>query len=736
MKKKLTWEGVRHTLRACGDRIAAFRNKYPVAALGVWALLLTLTVECLSRRSLFSGLYYAVLHPYLFLYNALIVFALLSPALLGKRRIFWGTLLSSVWLILGVANFIMLGMRTTPISAIDLSLLISCFPILNVYLSLWQIILIAVALLLLVVLLVLLFLKTPKQKMSYKKSVGTVLASALSLVLFTAFSLHIGAVSTKFPNLPDAYDAYGFPYCFSLSLIDRGVSRPSDYSDDRIEDILSSIETEEKEEHNTPEKDDDTLPESEPLRPSIIFVQLESFFDVNRIPTLSYSENPLPVFSALKESTISGLLSVPSIGAGTANTEFEVLTGMNLDDFGAGEYPYKTILRQSCTESIAYNLKELGYTSHAMHNNGATFYDRHLVYPSLGFDTFVPLEHMQNVEYNPLGWAKDMVLADEILTCLEATDTPDLVFAVSVQPHGKYPEEEASGEVDDAYDLGDFFDDLFPNHKGEEEEEDENPGGHTTGNATTVLTPENLAKQHISVSGIDDPALRTQYTYFVNQIYETDAFLGALLAAFDAYDEPVMLVLYGDHLPALEIPGDALADGSSFYQTDYAIWTNYEQNEPQQKDLEAFQLAAYALELADIHEGLITSLHQTMAEKEDYLAVLELLEYDMLYGEHTVWDGVNPYLPTNMQFGVREISVTNVYRQQEESRDFYVTGENFTPFSRVLVNGKRVRTEFLSDTMLLATDRSLSAGDRIVVAQLSSDGTKLSESAEYVLSEK
>ena len=74
-------------------------------------------------------------------------------------------------------------------------------------------------------------------------------------------------------------------------------------------------------------------------KPNVIFVQLESFFDVNYLNGVSFSEEPVPVFSALKEECIHGYLTVPALGAGTANSEFEFITGMNLDYFGTGEYP-------------------------------------------------------------------------------------------------------------------------------------------------------------------------------------------------------------------------------------------------------------------------------------------------------------------------------------------------------------------------------------------------------------
>ena len=83
---------------------------------------------------------------------------------------------------------------------------------------------------------------------------------------------------------------------------------------------------------------------------------------------------------------------------------------MSLEYFGVGEYPYKTILQNSTSESMCYNLDLLGYTSHAIHNNTAVFYDRNKVFANLGFDTFTSIEYMTNVEFTPSGWAKDNVL--------------------------------------------------------------------------------------------------------------------------------------------------------------------------------------------------------------------------------------------------------------------------------------------------------------------------------------
>ena len=119
-------------------------------------------------------------------------------------------------------------------------------------------------------------------------------------------------------------------------------------------------------------------------RPNILFLQLESFFDPTLVNYLDISEDPIPNFRKLMKEYSSGYYKVPSVGAGTANTEFEAITGMSLHYFGPGEYPYKSILKETTCESVPYVLKNLGYSTHAVHNNEANFYGRRSVFPQSG----------------------------------------------------------------------------------------------------------------------------------------------------------------------------------------------------------------------------------------------------------------------------------------------------------------------------------------------------------------
>ena len=121
---------------------------------------------------------------------------------------------------------------------------------------------------------------------------------------------------------------------------------------------------------------------------------------ITEYEALQTSMDPLPNLREMFEEYSSGYFKVPSVGAGTANTEFEVLTGMNLRYFGPGEYPYKTVLKNQTAESAATAFAEFGYGTHAIHNTGGNFYSRAKVFKNIGFDTFTSIEYMNGYEKN------------------------------------------------------------------------------------------------------------------------------------------------------------------------------------------------------------------------------------------------------------------------------------------------------------------------------------------------
>ena len=634
-------------------------TKHPIAELIVLSLVLNFFLEMLSRRSFIQGVSFITSSPYTFFYNMLIILISLSVSLLFYRKSFVMLLISGVWAGLGIANFVLLGFRTTPLTAIDFYILRSIIDIIPIYLSTLQMVLITSIFIIAFAVLVLAWQKFPKKRVLYRRRFLTL---GLTVILFITIP---GISATNLGNLVDAYSEYGFAYCFSTSMINRGIDEPDEYTEENLQQLLSTIKSQET---NQPT-----------LTPNIIMVQLESFFDVNLLKGLTFSENPLPNFTRLKSDFSSGFLTVPSIGAGTANTEFEVLSAMNLEYFGFGEYPYKTILQSSTTETIGYNLRELGYTSHAIHNNTGTFYDRNMVFPNMGFDYFTSIEYMNDVEFNPIGWAKDSILTTEIMTAMENTSTKDFIYAISVQGHGKYP---------------------------------------------THIVDET---QRITLMGALEESETIAYEYFVNQIHEMDSFLGNLTTELSSYEEPVVLVMFGDHLPSLSIENEDLRNGDRF-QAEYVIWSNFPMDSINQ-DLTTYQLSSYIMERLGMNNGLLTKLHQNYADKDAYQDKLVLLQYDMLYGDKYVYDGVSPFPRTKMQMGTSFIRITEVTHEQG---NIHIQGEGFTPWSKVYIDEKAEDTVYIDQNTLMVLDESPETGSSIFVAQVNDNERKLSQTPEWI----
>ncbi len=622
-----------------------FFEKYLHNSIALCVLLafsINFIIEAVSRRSFFDCLDYMTGSPMTFLYNSFMIFFTFSIAYLVRRRIFVYVMVSFFWLATGITNGVILSYRITPFTVTDLSLLSSVMSIIPNYLSTVQIVLAAVAGVLLVAALVLVFIFMPKhkQKINFKKSIAGILILGISMFGLTNLAISQNWVSTYFGNLNYAYRDYGFPYCFINTWLNTGISAPKNYSK---EEILGIFTKEELSDMNIAS----VSGTNGERRPNVIMLQLESFFDPTLLENVHFSKDPVPNFQKLKSRYSSGFLTVPSIGAGTANTEFEVLTGMRVRFFGPGEYPYKSVLKDETCESIAYDLKRLGYGTHAIHNHRGAFYGRNKVFPNLGFDTFTSLEYMNSVTKTPKNWAKDGVLIEEILAALNSTESEDLLYTISVQGHGQYP---------------------------------------------TTKVIENPA---ITISGITVESDANAFEYYVQQIYEMDEFVGNLTEALNKLGEPTVLVMYGDHLPGLPISDGDLVN-KNVYQTQYVIWDNIGLKK-QDQDLYAYQLGAEVLGRIGIHEGIMTKYHQDHMTDTGYLTNLKALQYDMLYGKGYIYGSAGPHAPVDMKMGVKEIKVEKVV---EIGKKYYIKGQNFTPFSKISLNGKVLDTIFLGPTVL------------------------------------
>ena len=212
--------------------------------------------------------------------------------------------------------------------------------------------------------------------------------------------------------------------------------------------------------------------------------------------------------------------------------------------------------------------------------------------------------------------------------------------------------------------------------------------------------------------------------YYATQIHEVDEFLRTLTDVLTTWEEPTVLVLYGDHMPSLEISKDMLdLSAGGLFETEYVIWSNCGVGGAD-RNVKAYQLSSRVLELLDINVGTLTKFHQLNPWRGAYETELRTLQYDMLYGDRVVYHGEQPFEETDMRFGTRDITVNTAYVRNDM---LMVRGKNFTPYSVIYVDGNAKETMFLSEYAVTCAADDIEKGDRVTVRQVAEDGTELSE---------
>lgn len=648
-------------------RRIAFLNKYSLLFHALLSCGIVFVVEILSRRDFLSACSFVGGHTGAFLFNAFIVFASLSLVYLFRRRAFFRIIISGFWIILGIINGCILSNRVTPFGFTDLKCINDLFAMNNTnYFTAEEATIVVIGLGLFALFCAVLFIKGPRYQGRIHKIV--VLASIVSVMFIglpvtTSAAQNANVVASYFSNIAQGYENYGFIYGFSSSVVDRGMSKPDDYTEEHVAEITDKAESTKQE--TTVTKDD---------APNIICVLLESFCDPDEIKFLHYNDDPIPTFHKLEENYSTGYLTVPVVGAGTANSEFEVLTGMSMQYFGTGEYPYKTILKKTDCESTAADLASIGYGTHAVHNNGGNFYSRVNAFSMMGFDTFTSKELMNIQTYTPNGsWATDDILVDETIKTLDSTpNQPDFTYTITVGTHGDYPKEQVI----------------------------ENP--------------------KYTANGAFDEETRNQWTYYINQLNEVDTFMADLIDKVSKRDENTVIVFFGDHLPTMGLQDSDMRSGD-IYKTKYVTWNNMGL-EKQDADLYAYQLMASITNSVGIHEGTILNYHQTQMNSSDYLDGLENLQYDILYGDRYCYNGEDKYPATDIVMGIDPVTVDSATNSIGDS-EVIIRGSSFTKWSKVFVNGSKVNTIFSGPNCLIISKDAISDGDTLQVNQMGSNNT-------------
>ena len=238
----------------------------------------------------------------------------------------------------------------------------------------------------------------------------------------------------------------GFIGGFLYNLKIDPMEKPKGYSEEKIKEITSHYQKLADEKNKTASEE----------QPNIIYVMSESFSDPSRLNGVEITGDPLADYYAVADKTYSGQMLSQNYGGGTANIEFEALTGFSMGLFNAQlTTPYTMLVpKMNQLPSIVSTLKDQNYHTTAIHPYNTSMYKRKDVYEVLGFDEFISentMTYTDTIEDNP--YISDASAYQEVMDLLKEDDTPQFIHLVTMQTHmpydGKYQQLEYTAKTED-----------------------------------------------------------------------------------------------------------------------------------------------------------------------------------------------------------------------------------------------------------------------------------------------
>ena len=325
--------------------------------------------------------------------------------------------------------------------------------------------------------------------------------------------------------------------------------RPKDYSAPRIAEIFEAL----------PEQDCQVQSPAISEKPDVVVYMAEAFWDVTKLG-VQFNRDPIPNFHALAASHQLFSMTSPQRGGGTANVEFEMLTGIPHALLPPSSVPYQHYIHRPL-RALPALFREQGYTTAALHNFHRYYYSRASVYPLFGFERFIALDELEPVDLNGRRpengfvnnkgiatlsgvealidgeFPSDEPLVRRILEELDAEGkAPRFLFAIGMVGHGpflykRWPEPDVTVAA---------------------------------GQGKPPLTEE----------------VEHDLENMSNAAFRADTALGFLVRALEKRARPTILVFFGDHLPALR-PGTFAAtkfDEGEYshrrFETQVLFWSN------------------------------------------------------------------------------------------------------------------------------------------------------------------
>lgn len=333
---------------------------------------------------------------------------------------------------------------------------------------------------------------------------------------------------------------------------------------------------------------------------TVIYVLSESFANPNRLDGVTLSSKSVtPNIDAIKKSTTSGLMKSDGFGGGTANMEFQTLTGLPM-------YNMSPTVSTIYTE-VASNMNYIPSISNwyskknkiGVHFESANNYSRDSIYNKMGYSKFyatsgstdkIPKNKIKDEGLHP----SDASTYNFVLEQLDS-NSPQFLSVITMQNHMPW----SSGLPADITGKGEGF-----------------------------TTKEN-----------------NDLTSYARLLSATDKSTKDFLAKLDKIDQKITVVFYGDHLPGFYPDSTFKKNPESQYQTDYFIWSNYKTEKYNHPLLNSSDLSAALLETTDSkvspYYALLTEVMDNASinqkkmttEQKEIANDLKLVEYDLISGK-------------------------------------------------------------------------------------------------------
>ena len=375
-------------------------------------------------------------------------------------------------------------------------------------------------------------------------NVFRILAAILSVVLLSTYVIGLGTPGSGTYKWakdngyePQLWNAIGDAQAnnpattfLSLSKV-KAMDKPDNYSQKTMESLAKKYAKEAQAINQTrPNKLTDN---------TVIMILSETFSDPTRVPGVSFTLDPIPNIRNVKNTTTSGLMLSPGYGGGTANIEYQALTGLNLANFNDSLIvPYQQLVSNQ-NNPYSFNqiwMEKYGKNaSTAVHPFQQSMYLRNINYRKFGFsylytlDSKVPLEHTGCIDRSP--YVSDSEAYQSILDLLDKqqdSNSSQFLQLVTMQNHLPYG---------DYYDNNEFLD--------------------------------------ANISEDLSDGERWNINTYTKGINWTDQETADFLNQLDQIDKPITVIFYGDHLPGIYDTADMDKNNKTvLHETDYFIWSN------------------------------------------------------------------------------------------------------------------------------------------------------------------